>query len=280
MKSELQSYQTALDDIKGDITNISKHLNNKQKVQNNIDDGDNTNIQEIKAELRRIKENIMDIQRETATNSGSEELLVIQKQLSQIQSQLSRQGLSVTEIEELKNSIIQPILESFAKLADEILLVSPVTGTDYRKLKKLLHSGNWQEADQETSRLMCRISNRERDGLRWLDRGEIEHFPWQDLRIINRIWVEYSNGKFGFTVQKQIWQSIKIDQEDDFALEKSLGDRVGWRVNNNWLKYDDFTFDLNAPDGHLPSTTHLVKVNIGRVEDRIRFFLSRQDLQP
>ena len=31
-----------------------------------------------------------------------------------------------------------------------------------------------------------------------------------------------------------------------------FGDRVGWRINQRWLKYDDYNFTKNAPSGHLP----------------------------
>jgi hypothetical protein len=31
-----------------------------------------------------------------------------------------------------------------------------------------------------------------------------------------------------------------------------FGNDVGWRENNSWIKYAQFTFSLNAPQGHLP----------------------------
>ncbi|CCQ59603.1 GUN4 domain-containing protein, partial [Crocosphaera watsonii] len=32
-----------------------------------------------------------------------------------------------------------------------------------------------------------------------------DNFPCEDLRIIDQLWVKYSNGQFGFSVQKQIY---------------------------------------------------------------------------
>ena len=60
-----------------------------------------------------------------------------------------------------------------------------------------------------------------------------------------------SKGRFGFSTQKQIWQ--ELGGQVDYQTERSLGDRVGWRVNNSWLNYDDLTFSLDAPTGHLPA---------------------------
>lgn len=32
-----------------------------------------------------------------------------------------------------------------------------------------------------------------------------------------------------------------------------MGDRVGWRNKGLWLFTEDLNYDLNAPQGHLPS---------------------------
>ncbi|MCL1464539.1 GUN4 domain-containing protein [Argonema galeatum] len=37
-----------------------------------------------------------------------------------------------------------------------------------------------------------------------------------------------------------------------FCSAAILGDRLGWREMRNWLNYEDLTFTLNAPHGHLP----------------------------
>ena len=119
-------------------------------------------------------------------------------------------------------------------------------GIDYTHLRNLLLAGNWKEADSQTCKIMLEISQREKKG--WLDDESILNLPCQDLRTINALWLKYSNGRFGFSVQKQIWQDIN---------ESSLvafGDRVGWRVDGNWLidYHSDFNFSLDAPVGHLP----------------------------
>ncbi|WP_245824398.1 GUN4 domain-containing protein, partial [Planktothrix tepida] len=53
-----------------------------------------------------------------------------------------------------------------------------------------------------------------------------------------------------FSVQKKIW--LEVGGKVDYETEKKLGYRVGWRKNSNWIDYDDLTFSLQAPVGHLP----------------------------
>jgi hypothetical protein len=65
--------------------------------------------------------------------------------------------------------------------------------------------------------------------------------------------VHYSNGRFGFSVQKRIWieEGGKPGVYDHQVYER-FGTQVGWRVNNQWKYYADLNFSLNAPFGHLP----------------------------
>jgi hypothetical protein len=36
-------------------------------------------------------------------------------------------------------------------------------------------------------------------------------------------------------------------------LRDSFASRIEWRVNGNWLWWNDLSFSLSAPVGHLPS---------------------------
>jgi serine/threonine protein kinase len=124
-------------------------------------------------------------------------------------------------------------------------------GVDYNKLQQLLAAGNWKEADLETARVMLEAANREKKG--WLERKDIDNFPCKDLRTIDQLWVKYSNGHFGFSVQKQIYSSLSGTREYNWETWEIFGDCVGWRVNNNWRKYENLIFSKNnAPQGHLP----------------------------
>ncbi|WP_232251506.1 GUN4 domain-containing protein [Oscillatoria acuminata] len=120
----------------------------------------------------------------------------------------------------------------------------------YQKLQQFLASGKWREADEETRRVMLQVAGREKE--RWLNLDDINQFPCEDLRQIDGLWVQYSNGRFGFSVQKRIWQECggKVDLE----TEERLADRVGWKMRGKSIKnYDKLTFSTLSPPGNLPA---------------------------
>jgi hypothetical protein len=112
-------------------------------------------------------------------------------------------------------------------------------------LKDLLAAKNFREADKETRKIMLQLSNREREG--WIDRSSIEKISCGDIRTIDQLWRQYSNNKFGFSIQKRIYQSV--------GNTEKFGELVGWRKNGNWLTTNDLKYDLESPIGHFPSTS-------------------------
>ena len=134
-------------------------------------------------------------------------------------------------------------------------------GVNYQKLRNLLKARKWREADEETAIIMFRIAGLETSdyyfyGAVYDLAGEIAVFRGEALRTINDLWVEYSKGRFGFSVQKRIWKEVKGDLD-------AFGDRVGWRVDGCWLYYSDFHFSIKAPQGHFP-----VRVMLGNLYNR------------
>jgi hypothetical protein len=147
--------------------------------------------------------------------------------------------------------------------------LSSAVGIDYGRLRNLLAAQQWEAADRETKTVILQVAGREREGL--LNRDAIAKFPSSDLRIIDRLWVKYSNGRFGFSVQKRIWQSFldaNPGQQIPHSREqvKPLGERLGWHVAGNWLYFRDLIFDISAPEGHLPSPSFAIPCS-GRGED-------------
>ncbi len=57
----------------------------------------------------------------------------------------------------------------------------------------------------------------------WLRIQDIQLFPCIDLRTIDQLWVRYSNGRFGFSVQKRIWQSVGENLMPIGKLSAALG---------------------------------------------------------
>ncbi len=139
-------------------------------------------------------------------------------------------------------------------VADVSVQLKSARGVDYTRLRDLLAAGKWKEADGETLKMMLKAARREKEG--WFTKESIENFPGDDLRTIDQLWVKYSQGHFGFSVQKKIW--LELGGKVNYDTECKLGDRVGWRKRRKgrkgWLEYDDLTFNpKQASRGHLPS---------------------------
>ncbi|KOP25993.1 transcriptional regulator [Hapalosiphon sp. MRB220] len=139
-------------------------------------------------------------------------------------------------------------------------------GIDYTRLRDLLAVKNWKEADKETYRVMIQAVGKEEGD--YFDKDELLNFPCTDLRTIDRLWVKYSDGHFGFSVQKEIYLSVGGKADGNYYKEawEKFGDRLGWRVNSSWIDYSQLTFDTSAPKGHLPKGVkeHLPKGETGR----------------
>ena len=97
---------------------------------------------------------------------------------------------------------------------------------------------------------MCKVANRKIK--EWINKKDIEKFPCEDLQNINKLWLDYSKGRFGFSVQQEIYQDIEKTLKPNQKIWDIFGERVGWRSGKNWLAYSNLNFQLNAPRGHLP----------------------------
>ena len=140
------------------------------------------------------------------------------------------------------------------------------------RLEKLLAAQKWQEADRETKKILLESSGKKQNEKLGVD--DIRNFSCETLCTIDELWVKYSNGRFGFSVQnklwhqireKSLWQKIKpkwwLGNSDNNENEKDFwyifGERVGWyhelnKGQKKWVQYTDMTFNMNALQGHLP----------------------------
>jgi len=151
-------------------------------------------------------------------------------------------------------------------------------GIDYRKLKDLLKAGRWEESNQETIQLMLAIANR--GSKDWLDPDSLEKFPSQDLKTIDQLWVAFSKGRFGFSIQKKIWEESGAPTNNCANEWKVFGSSVGWRVDGEWLKYSDLRKDpSHSPLGELPTWRRKSDVYIDYVcLDFFVYLFARKDL--
>lgn len=122
---------------------------------------------------------------------------------------------------------------------------------DYTSLQQLLVEQKFQEADLLTLLKLCELAGGTASQRKWLYFSEIEQLPTLDLQTINTLWWVYSEGKFGFSVQRELWLGVGKNWEKLWPL-------IGWKKGNNWTRYpQEFTWDLSAPRGHLPLSNQL-----------------------
>lgn len=143
-----------------------------------------------------------------------------------------------------------PIKHQKPQQTSSIKLISAV-GIDYTKLRDLLADKQWKLADEETIVIMKRIQPKISNTFS----KKFKNFPCEDLSTLDTLWVKYSNGRFGFSVQKRIWESVN----KNWVL---FAEQVGWRVDGYWR--DDGAISgvlcpilpkhkkATIPDGFLP----------------------------
>jgi hypothetical protein len=125
---------------------------------------------------------------------------------------------------------------------------------DYSKLRDLLTKQDWREADLESSRIISKIVGTED----YIYPEDMERFPCKDLETIDRLWVEYSSGHFGLSVQKQIWLSLGGSLTSQTAIDTlsplyvKFAQQIGW-LKEDVVSWDELDFSLNAPKGQLPA---------------------------
>ena len=141
----------------------------------------------------------------------------------------------------IEESVDDPLL--YDDVADIVL------DARYADLERYLKNGKWEEADYETYRLM--ITEVEKDEGQWFDREDLLNFPCEPLKAIDGLWVKHSGGKFGFSVQKEMYLNGGIPDGKGEKIEawRKLCQMNGW---SGGIK-----FDINSPDGHLPVLRHL-----------------------
>ncbi len=132
------------------------------------------------------------------------------------------------------------------------LLITIKTAKEYKKLENLLQAQNFKRSRLGNQKNHTSSSQARKRRLA-KEKKMQKKFPCKELRSIDKLWLKYSGGKFGISVQQQIYQSLGGTKEYNYDVWKSMGDRVGWRREGYWLSYSKLNFSQTAPSGHLPA---------------------------
>ena len=184
-------------------------------------------------------------------SDNQDQIVDITSQLSAIQTQLSQ---LTARFDKLENDLARVSSDraKISQLEDDLMLLGD--RYRYRDLQKYLRDENWFEADKETIRLILAVTAKE---IEELTPEDIQHFPCNDLMVIDRLWMKYSDGRFGFSPQLKIYLekggSFNTTVEQNQQLIEAWGEDLGWRKNNRWLPCKELDFSLDAPMGCHPS---------------------------
>jgi hypothetical protein len=128
---------------------------------------------------------------------------------------------------------------------------------DYVPLATMLATGDFEAADQFTRDNLIKIAGKDAEGRGYVYWTEVKRLPSIDLATMERLWLQFSNGNFGYSIQKRVWD-IENGNFDNFIR------RIGWtKIDNDaerklkWFGKSEFIYDTSAPKGHLPLTSAL-----------------------
>jgi len=129
-------------------------------------------------------------------------------------------------------------------------------GLDYAPLQRALAEQRFEEADRLTSERLRQLAGQAAIQRGYVYYSEVPSMPGVDLQTLDRLWVCYSQGRFGFSVQARLLRSCngRWDQ---------LWPRIGWKAAGIWTRYPgSFTWSLEAPEGHMPLVNQLRGVRL------------------
>lgn len=127
-------------------------------------------------------------------------------------------------------------------------------GIDYTPLEEAMKAGNWREADDWTRDIIIKLAGEDAEIREYIYFTEVKNIPEADLKTIDDLWVTYSNGNFGYSVQAKIWKREKEMWGKFFKkLDWTTGENNAYR---SW-KNDEYIYKADAAKGHLPLTSCL-----------------------
>jgi len=137
---------------------------------------------------------------------------------------------------------------------------------DYSYLRDCLEAGDWQNADMETYRILAQSMNKE-EGSPFTPE-EILEFPCADLQTIDRLWTKYSDGVFGFSVQRKIYlgaggKPLGAVESNPRVWIKYV-EQVGWGLDSKTIEYSELVDEISlAPEGHFPCGLFMWGLGLG-----------------
>ncbi|MEB3883596.1 GUN4 domain-containing protein, partial [Lyngbya sp. CCY1209] len=233
-----QQSQCQLQSAQAMVSQLQSQLEGMTQTMNRLTESQNQRQADFQSQLDDIVERI-----DSLNNGQNQQQFKLNEMNRRIESLIHQQSQQETKIIEAIKFRLKPISETNKNEKNL------PTSFDYTQLERLLKSGNWKAADQETARMMLAVAGQTERG--YLDSNDIKNFPCEDLRIIDGLWFKCSNGRFGFSVQKQIYINCGGKCDGHYP-----GDTIWYRFREEvgWKELDD-NFQLSpkrTPEGCFP----------------------------
>ena len=161
--------------------------------------------------------------------------------------------------------LLQMLAESDLQPGDDSSLASfpggwltarSAAAIDYGPLQAHLLQQDFESADRLTSSHLRQLAGPAAEQRGYVYFSEVAGLPALDLESLDRLWITYSLGRFGFSVQGQILRRCQGRWEELWSL-------LGWKQGGLWTRYPTgFTWSLEAPEGHMPLINQLRGVRL------------------
>ena len=173
-------------------------------------------------------------------------------------------GLDATGDDWAAGFLIQLLLDESDALRDAFLARYPegwlatvsARGLDYAPLQQALMAQQFEEADRITSTLLRELAGPDAVRRGYVYYSEVPPMPSADLDSLDRLWVCFSRGRFGFSVQGRLLRSCN-------ARWELLWPKLAWKDGGRWTRYPgSFQWSIDAPEGHMPLVNQLRGVRL------------------
>lgn len=144
----------------------------------------------------------------------------------------------------------------FARYPQGWLATNSACGIDYAPLQRHLVLQEFEAADRLTSAMLRELASPEAVRRGYVYYSEVPAMASTDLESLDRLWVCYSRGRFGFSVQGRLLRSCNGRWEQ-------LWPKLNWKNGGVWTRYPGgFQWSIDAPEGHMPLVNQLRGVRL------------------
>lgn len=181
--------------------------------------------------------------------------LLIKRQTEPTKTMSYLDGIIFKYLHKSRNTMLNSKIDEH--FCNGIVALESSKDIDYIPLYQSLLSHDFKAANYLTQKHLNTLAGlHDSQKRQWLYFTDISNFPVEDLKTIDALWKIYSEGQFGFSIQKQIWIYSNKNWE-------KFWHKIGWKINKKNTRYpSEFIWDTSAPIGHLPLFNQLRGVQV------------------